>query len=75
MSDIIRTASQADPAPAPAVAAFATVSTALLEATPLPALPEPRPSALAPELLYSFELFALLAVPAAPDSNDAFGFT
>ena len=75
MSDIIRTASQADPAPAPAVAAFATVSTVLLEDIPFPALPEPRPSALALELLDSFELFALLAVPAAPDSSDAFGFT
>ena len=75
MSDIIRTASQADPAPAPAVAAFATVSTALFDATPFPALPEPCPAALELELLDSFELFALLAVPAAHDSSDAFGFT
>ena len=71
MSDIIRTASQADPAPAPAVAAFVTVSTALLEATPLPALPEPRPSALALERLDSLELFALFAALALLESEIA----
>ena len=49
MSDIIRTVSQADPAPAPAVAAFATVSKVLLEDITFPALPEPRPTALALE--------------------------
>ena len=71
MSDIIRTVSQADPAPAPAVAAFATVSTVLLEATPLPALPEPRPSALALERLDSLELFALFAALALLESEIA----
>lgn len=80
ISDIISTVSQASPTPAPVVAAFATVSAALLEAIPVPAPPELLPALLVLELFVSLEifsfagLFALLAAPVVPESDEAFGF-